>query len=221
MQVEETYEDVLQRAFDLRRKGDTAGARQVLEHGAKSERALDRHLEAGALVSTLGSYLAIEEHHDEALEKYLEAEELFNGDVGARLTTARHLLVNMRSPRRAVEHLESVDPSTDSISSALYVDVLSIRGLASVEIGEITEAQSCVTRIVDHLPRSEELGVDVLTTVVTLLESLAKHPGRLQILEKCLELCRRRLMQATTDPAVVRQLALVEAILSSRRHELS
>jgi hypothetical protein len=184
-----------------KRKGDEACRllADATEHAISGE-VLDN---ASLFSSVRGSYLVALGRDDEALDAYLEAERLSDGEVYHQLITARHMVTGMGQPERALKKVDPlvVAPSNDP---GVRQQARAIRGMALLsldqpdaaideleaicaELGARLPAVSLDLTLAEELVRNE-VGVEICRRYLSLVQSKAQEEDEARVLAKVTEL---------------------------------
>lgn len=198
----DAFESTLEAAHSLMRRKEGDEACRLLADAverAVSSEALDH---ASLFSSVRGSYLVALGRNDEALAAYLEAERHSERDIYDQLTTARHLVVAMDQPKRA---LEKVNPLMEAIQDpAARQAARAIRGIALISLDQqeaaIQELKAMHTETPAELPAlsrdltlaevllRNSLGAEVCRRYLALVESKAQEDGEARVLAKVAEI---------------------------------
>jgi tetratricopeptide (TPR) repeat protein len=176
----DAFESTLEAAHSLMRRKEGDEACRLLADAAERAISSDALAHASLFSSVRGSYLVALGRNDEALAAYLEAERHSESDIYDQLITARHLVVGMNQPKRA---LEKVNPLMDSIQDpAAHQAARAIRGIALVSLDQPDAAIDEMEAICEEFP----VGLPAVSLDLTLVEVLA-HAG------VATDVCRRYL----------------------------
>ncbi|NJO21271.1 MAG: hypothetical protein HC838_16190 [Spirulinaceae cyanobacterium RM2_2_10] len=161
--------------------------------------------EAVLYASVNGSFLVAMGRDTEALDAYLVAENLSDGDAHSRLRTARHLLSGMKQPVEALAKVNAVleSPAIDNL--LVHLEARSIRGLALLALNQNDEVvaelrAACLEvssanlasisldlTLVEELSR-KHLATDLCCHYLELVKSKALEEGERSILKKVREI---------------------------------
>jgi tetratricopeptide (TPR) repeat protein len=196
----DSFEEPLMAAYTLFRKGKREEACRFLARKRDEEVTSGAREDAALYASVRGSYLVAMGRDSDALEAYLEAEELSNHESHCLLRTARHLL-SMNQPERALEKANVVMASTAADHGEIQ-EVNVIRGLAFLGLGlpkkAINELQTIVSHV-DHLASQscdlmfvealcqKNLEPELCQRYLDVVESKAREDGEERVLKRVLK----------------------------------
>ena len=181
----DSFEPILRNAHALMRakKGDRAC--ELLADAASQAVTRDDLEDAALFTSVRGSYLVALGRDEAALQAYLEAEKLGEGQAHYQLTTARHLIFGMKRPEDALAKVNELDSTRCSQSERLIAR--SLRGTAHLHLGKQKLATAELKAMLEETPP----GLPSISHDLILVEMLLREP-------LAHEVCRRYLSLVET-----------------------
>jgi len=204
-------------ALMRRQKGEEAC--RLLFRSKEDAQSRGANREAALFSSVRGSYLAALGRNEEALDAYLEAEQLSEDSVHDRLITARHLVGAMDRPDQALEAVNAAvsfrsdDPAvSDSEVTAILAEALSIRGLAFLRLGQPEKAVQELEALHSMLSSP---GLPSLSCDLTLVEELSRRRLAPRLCRRYLQLVEARAREEKERRVLERVLAVKQTVNTS------
>lgn len=200
----DSFEQPLMVAHSLMRQKRGAEACRFLRQAVKQALSDGMSDDAALYSSVRGSYLVAMGRDAEALEAYLQAEQLSGGNTHYSLGAARHLASAMDRPGQALEIVDAI-LSSETESPSVRQEAHAIRGLAFLGLDQpeqaIKELQairlalsqlplpalSCDLTLVEELSR-QHLAPNYCRQYLRLVESVARENREGRILDQLVRL---------------------------------